>query len=137
MATGRRNASSQGRLAPVRNDAELERAIQEIDTLLDKGSALLDADRRRLESLSNAVRRYESVHQPVAELPGAEILRHLLEVNDITARQCANATGVAMTSLSAFLAGKRDLTDEEAASIAHRFCLEASTFCAGPSNRAE
>ncbi len=128
MANGRRIAGRKNHSTPIRTKADLDRAIQEIDSLLDRGNALPDSDQKRLESLSDSVRRYESVHHPIPEPPGADILRHLLDANKITARQCAATTGVAYRSVSAFLAGKRDLTRDEAEKIASHFRLEPSIF---------
>jgi HTH-type transcriptional regulator/antitoxin HigA len=132
VANGRRNAGSKNRPARIRTEAELDRTIQEIDSLLDQGKALPVSTQQRLESLSDSVRQYESRHHPIPQPVGADILRQLLVANELTARQCAAVTGVACRSITAFLAGKRGLTSGEATKIALHFRLEPSIFGDAP-----
>ncbi len=128
MTNGRRTANDRPRTRQITNDAELDRAIEAIDELLDKGSARSKAEEDRLEELSESVHRYEQTHHPIQIPPTVELFRSLLAARQLTARSLARETGIPVSVMAAILRGERQATTDEARILARYFSLEPSFF---------
>jgi antitoxin component HigA of HigAB toxin-antitoxin module len=107
VANGKRTASERPIL--VDSDEALDRAVRKIDALLDRGDGLSSEEALELDRLSNAVRRYEQKHLPVAAQAPGELLRFLLDANELSVEELAVATGVAASTLTASWPVKKHL----------------------------
>ncbi len=114
-------------LRPIRTDAELERAIAVVDSLTDR-DRLDPAESDYLDVLSDQVERYEEEHHPIEPASDAAMLEHLLDSKSVTQLAVGDATGIANSTLSAVLGGKRRLTREHIARLARYFQVDPTVF---------
>jgi HTH-type transcriptional regulator / antitoxin HigA len=114
-------------LLPIESDAELDRAIAVINSLLDKPS-LSPGERGYLDVLSDLVEKYESTEHPIEPVSDGDMLRHLIEAKGITERDLAIATEVAPVAISDVLSGARQLARTEIARLASYFCVDPAVF---------
>src|SRR5947209_3948072 len=95
-------------LRPLRSEAELDGAIAVIDSLLDRDD--LDAgEKDYLDVLGDLVEKYEAEHHPIAPASDADLLRFFIESNDLSQAELASATGIAESTISEILSGRRKL----------------------------
>jgi HTH-type transcriptional regulator/antitoxin HigA len=62
-----------------------------------------------LEVHSDLIERYEEAEHPIGEVSDAAMLQHFIEATGVPQAQVAAATGIAESTLSAILWGKRKL----------------------------
>jgi len=114
-------------LRPIRSDVELDLAISMIDSLI--GRAELNRDEEDyLEVLSDLVHRYETEHDPIAPVPDAEMVRFLLESNDMTQAELAQRSKIAVSTISEILAEKRKLSRRHIAALSRVFRVSPAIF---------
>jgi HTH-type transcriptional regulator/antitoxin HigA len=113
-------------LASIRSDAQLERAIGKINRLVDQ-SELSPGDEMYLYALADLVEFYESEHITTPEVRGIDVLRHLVEANDLRAQDLVPVLG-SEAVVSAVLDGTRPLTLPQVARLSKRFSLPADLF---------
>jgi len=117
-------------LRPLQDDADLADAIRMTDEILDRPDW---RDRPRpvqdyLDVLSDLVRDYETktIHfDPVGD---ADMLRFLIENKGVTQAQTATDAGIAESTISAILSGKRKLNRGQIAKLARYFHLGPGVF---------
>jgi HTH-type transcriptional regulator / antitoxin HigA len=114
-------------LRPIRSDEELNGAIAMIDSLLDKVN-LNQGERDYLDVLSDLVKKYESEHHPIPRVEDSDLLRHLLEVKGTTQSRLAQDTGIAESTISEILSGKRSLNRAQIGKLSRYFHVEAGVF---------
>jgi len=114
-------------LRPIRSDAELDRAIAAVDALIDRGRLARD-ESDYLDVLSDLVKRYEEEHHEIEPASDGAMLEHLCESKDVTKLAVAEATGIANSTLSAVLSGKRRLTRNHIARLAAYFQVVPTVF---------
>lgn len=117
-------------LAPVRTERQLDRAMTMIDSLLDR-EKLEPSEKDYLDVLSDLVERYEEAQHPILPAKDAELLRHLIEAKDVTQLQVARETGIAESTISAVLKGRRLLNRRHIPPLAAYFQVDPAVF-AGP-----
>ena len=111
---------------PIQSDDDLDHAIAMVDSLLCR---LLDKDEQGyLEVLSHEIERYEAVAYPMPNVSEGAMLRHLMEAHDMNLSQAAEATGIAVSTLSAVLSGKRRLNLSHIRALASCFGIEPAVF---------
>jgi HTH-type transcriptional regulator/antitoxin HigA len=114
-------------LRPIRSESDLDRAITMIDSLIGRDD--LDAgEEDYLDVLSDLVHKYEAQHDPMAPVSDADIVRFLLESNGITQAELAERSGIAESTISEVLAGKRKLRRRHIAAVAGVFRVNPSIF---------
>jgi HTH-type transcriptional regulator/antitoxin HigA len=113
-------------LASIRSDAQLEQAIGKINTLVDQ-PALSPGDEMYLYALADLVEFYESEHIAAPAVRGIDLLRHLVEANDLQTQDRVSLLG-RKSIVSAVLDGKRPLTLTQIARLSDRFRLPADLF---------
>jgi HTH-type transcriptional regulator / antitoxin HigA len=114
-------------LKPIRSDEALDRAIQVVDRLIDRDD--LDADEHDyLDVLADLIKKYESTHHPLPEVSEADMLRHLIEAREITQGRLAADTGIAESTISAILAGKRGMNRTHITALARYFKVSPAVF---------
>lgn len=114
-------------LRPIRSDAELDRAIVVIDSLIDR-DALDPGEDDYLDVLGDLVYKYESKHDPVAAVPDSDMVRFLLESNSMSQAELAQRTGIAESTISEILAEKRKLSRRHIAAISKVFQVSPAVF---------
>ncbi|HEV3262194.1 MAG TPA: helix-turn-helix domain-containing protein [Gemmataceae bacterium] len=114
-------------LRPIRSEKVLDRAIRVIDTLLDKDK-LTRAEQDYLEVLGDLTERYESEHHPPEPVPDADMLRHLMEARQVSQSDLARATGIAISTISEVLSGKRKLNRRQIGKLASYFAVKPHVF---------
>jgi HTH-type transcriptional regulator/antitoxin HigA len=113
---------------PIRSGEDLDRAIAMIDSLLSRRKPLDAQEQDYLESLSHEVERYESVAHPMPSVSDAGMLRHLIEARDVKLSEVAVATGIALSTLSSVLTGKRHLNRTHIEKLAPYFGVQPGVF---------
>ncbi len=114
-------------LCPIRSDEDLGHAIQVVDSLLGKPSLSRDEE-DYLEVLSDLVEKYESEAHPMPPVSDAELLRHLIEAKGVSQTEVSRATGIADSTISEILAGKRSLNRTHIGKLARYFKVSPDVF---------
>lgn len=114
-------------LHPIRSELELDRAIAMIDSLLDHRNRTPDEE-DYLDVLSDLVERYEDEAHPLPPLCDADMLRHLIEQKGISQAEAAEATGIAESTISEVLRGKRTLSRKHIGKLACYFGVSPEVF---------
>jgi HTH-type transcriptional regulator / antitoxin HigA len=114
-------------LRRLRNDEELDKAVEMLDSLIVRGD--LDAgERDYLDVLTDIIERYEAHYHPMPAVSDDAMLRHLIEAKGVTQAQLATDTGIAESTVSEVLAGKRGLTRKHIGILASYFHVSPTVF---------
>jgi HTH-type transcriptional regulator/antitoxin HigA len=114
-------------LRPIRSDEELDRAIRTIDSLIDRENLEVE-EKDYLDVLSDLVERYETEHHPISPLPDGELLQHLIETGGTTQAEVARGAGIAESTISEVIAGKRKLSRGHIGKLARYFGVQPGAF---------
>jgi HTH-type transcriptional regulator/antitoxin HigA len=114
-------------LRPIKSDAELDRAIDLIDELLDRDD-LDEGERDYLDVLGDLVERYESAAHPLPGATDGEVLRHLIEARGESQAAVARATGIPASVVSEVLSGKRHLNRRQIDRLSAYFKVGPGAF---------
>ena len=114
-------------LRPVRTEAELDAATVVIHELIDQ-EVRSAAEEDYLDVLSDIVEKYETVHYPIGDVTDGQMLKFLLEVKDETQVHVAVAAGIAESTISEVLSGKRKLNRAQIGKLARYFHVEPGVF---------
>jgi HTH-type transcriptional regulator/antitoxin HigA len=112
---------------PIRGDDEHRRAIEVVNGLLDR-PALTPDEEDYLDVLGLLIADYEDSIYEHPEFTPRDRLCHLMEEHALTQAELARRAGVAVTSLSDILNGKRRISPRVRAKIAECFGVSASFF---------
>jgi HTH-type transcriptional regulator / antitoxin HigA len=110
-------------LRPIRSEAELDRAIAMVVALSDR-SRLSKDEHDYLLVLAGLIEIFEDTHQPITAVAGVAMLRSLIEFKGVTQAQVAARTGIAESTLSEILAGKRKLAAKHITALAKYFNVD-------------
>ena len=83
-----------------------------------------------LDALSDLVAAYEDAHHAIEPASDADMLRHLLEAKGVTQAQLSNKTGLAKSSVSEVLAGKRPFSRQMIRTLSGYFKVDVSVLAA-------
>jgi HTH-type transcriptional regulator / antitoxin HigA len=114
-------------LRPIRSDEGLAQAIAVIDSLIIRGD-LDSGEQDYLDVLTDLVEKYEADEHPMAPVSDAVMLRHLMEARGITQSKLADDVGIAVSTISEALAGKRSLTRRHIRVLAKYFGVSPAVF---------
>ena len=117
-------------LRPIRSEAELDEAMEILDTLVGK-EILTTAEADYLAVLIDLVEQYEEQVHAISSVSDAELLQHLIEAQKTTPDHIAKTTGIAPATLAAVLAWTQRLTREHIGRLAHHFHVSPSVFTFG------
>jgi HTH-type transcriptional regulator / antitoxin HigA len=116
-------------LASIKSDEHLEAAQAVMDRLLAKGD-LDDGEEMYLDALSDLVAAYEDEHHSIAPASDADMLRHLLQAKGVTQAQLGRETGIARSTISEVMAGKRAFSRRMIRRLADYFNVDVSVLAA-------
>jgi HTH-type transcriptional regulator/antitoxin HigA len=112
---------------PIRSDDEHRKAIAVVDGLIDRPTLNQDEE-DYLDVLGLLIADYEdSIYEHPSFTP-ADRLRHLMEEHSLTQAALARRAGVAVTSLSDILNGKRQISPKVRAKFAECFGVSTTFF---------
>lgn len=111
----------------IHDEKTHKRALNQIERLM-KQSKLSTAEETLLELLSKLVNDYEEHIYPMPNVPPRDILQHLLESSGLSQAEFARQLGLARSTISEVLKGKRRLSVENAFRLAEYFHVEPSLF---------
>jgi HTH-type transcriptional regulator / antitoxin HigA len=114
-------------LRPIHSDKELDAAIEMVDSLLDRND-LAPEEEDYLEVLGNLIEQYESDAHPIAPVSDKDMLRHLIEAKNVTQTEVSKATGIAVSTISEVLKGKRTLNRSHIGALAKYFSVSPEIF---------
>lgn len=114
-------------LYPIRDEAELDRAIAMIDRLTDlRKRSAQEEDYRTV--LAGLVHDYEEFNEPVVEVTPGQMLGFLIEAKGVTQGAVAKAVDVSDATISQILADKRRPSRKLMAAFAVYFGVDPSAF---------
>ena len=116
-------------LSSIRSDAHLAEAQRIMDRLLAKG-ALDDGEETYLDALSDLVGVYEDEHHAIEPASDADMLRHLLEAKGVTQSQLSQAAGIAKSTISEVLSGKKPFSRHLIRKLADYFQVDVGVLAA-------
>jgi HTH-type transcriptional regulator/antitoxin HigA len=93
----------------LRDEAEYDAAVREIEELLDEDPAPGSEDCDRLEFLSVLVEAYEDRIEPLGEVSPQDAVEFMLEQRGLARAELTEVMG-GRSRVSEFFAGKRDLS---------------------------
>ena len=97
--------------------------------LLAKGK-LSVGEEMYLDALSDLVASYEDVHYPIEPASDADMLRHLMEAKGVTQADVHRDTGLAKSSISEVLAGRKPFSRQMIHTLADYFKVDVGVFAA-------
>jgi HTH-type transcriptional regulator/antitoxin HigA len=112
---------------PIRGDDEHRRAAAVVNGLLDR-PALTPDEEDYLDVLGLLIADYEESIYEHSEFTPVERLHHLMEEHGLTQTELARRAGVAVTSLSDILNGKRRISPRVRAKFAACFGVSEAFF---------
>ena len=114
-------------LRPLRSDEELDAAVAVIDALLSRPS-LKREEQDYLEVLGDLVEAYETEAHPLGPVSDADLLSHLIEARGVSQSEVAGATGIAVSTISEVLRGRRTLNRVHIGKLSRYFHVTPDTF---------
>ena len=115
------------RLRPLRTDADLDAAVAVVDSLIDQDE-LSPPEQDYLDVLSDLVETYEDETIPIKPVGDADMLRLLIEAKGVTQAQAAKEAGIAESTVSEVLAGKRKLNRTHIGKLGRYFHVGPGAF---------
>jgi HTH-type transcriptional regulator/antitoxin HigA len=116
-------------LTSIRTEAQLLAAQKVMDDIL-KMARLTKGAIEYLDALSDLVLTYENTHHVIPAPSDADFLRHLMDVRGIKQAALHEATGIAMSTISEILSGRRRFSKSVIARLSAYFKIEKGTFAA-------
>jgi len=114
-------------LSSIRSEAHLVEAQKVMDGLLAK-SALDNGEETYLDALSDLVAVYEDEHHAIEPASDADMLRHLLEAKGVSQAQLSQKAGIAKSTISEVLAGKKPFSRQTIRKLADYFQVSVSVL---------
>lgn len=113
-------------LVPITSKKHLTVAVDVINKLLDKDRS--SAEDAYLDVISDLVERYEDKVYPIEPLEDRDMLEHLLDSKGATQAELARGAGIAESTVSEVLHGKRKLTRKQIGKVADFFNVRPDLF---------
>ena len=118
-------------LRPLRSERDLDRATKIANELAVRGN-LSRWEHDYLDVLSDLIEAYEAAHHPIPDLSGPEMLRHLLTERGISQASAAREMGMAPSTVSDILRGKRGIGRKHIEAFATYFHVSPAVFLPEP-----
>lgn len=114
-------------LRPITSDEELEAATERARQLHRRGD-LNDDETAYVDVLLALVMQYEEEHHPIPDASDVEVLQMLIDSNSLAQNELAAKTGIAVSTLSAILTGRRRMTRKHIEALAEFFHVSPAVF---------
>lgn len=114
-------------LLSIRSEEHLREAQKVMDRLLAKGK-LDNGEETYLDALSDLVGVYEDEHHAIDPASDAEMLLHLLESKGVTQARLSLETGIAKSTISEVLSGKKPFSRQMIRKLADYFRVHVSVL---------
>lgn len=114
-------------LASIKSEEHLEAAQAIMDQLLAHDN-LDDGEEMYLGALGDLVAAYEDEHYPIAPPSDADMLRHLMEAKGVTQSQLSREAGIAKSTISEVLTGKRPFSRQTIHKLADYFKVDVGVL---------
>ena len=111
----------------IESEKELERTEEIINKLLSKGEILSPEEEKLLDLLSDLVEIYEDEHYQFPEVPPDEILKFLIEENNLKQSDLLHIFGSSGIT-SEVVNGKRSISKAQAKKLAEHFKVSVELF---------
>ena len=120
-------------LRPIASDTELNRAVENVNELVDRGfENLTHGEEGYLDVLSDLVEKYETTHYPIPDASPVEMLKFFIEDRNTNQRAAALGSGIAVSTMSEILAGRRRMNLEHMQKLAAFFKIDVGVFLTKP-----
>jgi len=116
-------------LLSVKTARQFNEAQKVMDGLFSKGT-LGKGEEMYLDALSDLVAAYESQHHPIEPASDADVLRHLMEAKSVNQATLHRETGIAKSTISEVLAGKKMFSRQMIRIFAEYFNVDVSIVAA-------
>jgi HTH-type transcriptional regulator / antitoxin HigA len=116
-------------LASVRSDEHLRAAQVIMDRLLAKGK-LNAGESLYLDALSDLVAAYEDEQHAIEPASDADMLSHLLDAKGASQTELHRSTGIAKSTISEVLAGKKPFSRQMIRKLANYFQVDIGVLSA-------
>ena len=116
-------------LTSIQSEEHLQAAQEVMDRLLAQGD-LDDGAMLYLDALSDLVASYEDEHHPIAPASDADMLRHLLEAKGVSQAELHRESGLAKSTISEVLAGKKPFSRQMIRKLSEFFKVDVSVLTA-------
>ena len=112
-------------LVSIKTAHQFNDAQAVIDGLLSKGQ-LDEGEELYLDALSDLLASYEDQHHAIEPASDADMLRHLMEAKGISQADLHRACGIAKSTISEVLAGKKMFSRQMIRTFARYFGVDVS-----------
>ncbi len=115
-------------LRPIRSEEENEAALAVLEALGERRQEhpLQPEEQDYIAVLAKLIEEYECAHYPRDPVSGVAMLAHLIEAKGITQARLAADTGLAESTVSGLLRGKRTLSHRHIQAFARYFRINPS-----------
>jgi HTH-type transcriptional regulator/antitoxin HigA len=113
-------------IRPIHDKIGYDNAIEILDAMA--GHKLNVEQEDYFEALSSLVEVYERQHVPAPKVSGLNLVRHLLEANDLSAADLSRLLGRDRSLGVRILSGERQLTVAHIKKLVGRFGIPAQAF---------
>lgn len=110
-------------LRPIRTDRQLRRA-SDVAWHLAVQARLSRDEQDYLDVLSDLISAYEEEQHAIEPATDADMLRHLLEARGVTQAQLSQEAGIAKSTISEVLAGKKPFSRQVIRKLADYFKVD-------------
>jgi len=111
----------------IETEKENERALAEIERLIDKGKARSSEENALLALLLNLVEKFEAENYPIPNAPPHEVIGHLMQEQGLRPRDLAPVVG-SRGYASDLINGKREISKAMAKKLAEFFHVSPEVF---------
>jgi HTH-type transcriptional regulator / antitoxin HigA len=112
----------------IHTEAEYRKAVAVLDRLSDLGPARTEDQTQYLLALALFVEKYERAHERMPAATGVEMLGYLIETHGVKQGDVAASAGLADSTVSEILAGKRKMNVKHIEALARFFKVEPAVF---------
>ena len=120
-------------LRPLASEEDLDAALEVSQELFERLGALEEEEKDYLKVLGSLIQAYEAVHHNLDDIPEgtpAEMLRWLMEVNDLKQVFLCNLLGVSSGRASEIANGVREMSKNQILTLAEHFHVTPGLFLA-------
>lgn len=115
-------------LSPIHNQAQYEHMVRLMNSLLDEiGENEKHPLADLLEIVGDIIASYEERNYPISDAEPREVLRLLIEQNNLQQKDLAAELG-SQSVVSEILSGKREISARQAKALATRFAISPGAF---------